>query len=360
MKKLGRVSFTRVRDRPKSAGRLLNSDAGFVISFTRNSFVSHWIRPIDSANYEVSPRIPSEDEQFTAVIIQGPLQKKNNFSLETVKIYKKIFPLSPIIVSTWSSERKKDLDDLERAGAVLVISEKPDSTGWGNIALQVVSTGAGLRHARDLGCKYVVKTRTDWRMYRPSALQCLNSLLGSFPPADSGKQENRIVASSTATFKHRVYGLTDIFQYGSIVDMMKYWEDLSSDVQGKIHKAETPQVMNGTPLVAEIYLCARYLETIGFNLDFSLNQWWESLKNNFIVVDNAMLDGVWNKYDKSFENRFTSGYTLRGPLAIDHFDWLRLLNSDVPDWLDNGFQEKWVKGEVAGMPYLNGISQISV
>jgi hypothetical protein len=118
--------------------------------------------------------------------------------------------------------------------------------------------------------------------------------------------------------------------------------------------------MNGTPLVAEIYLCARYLETIGFNLDFSLNQWWESLKNNFIVVDNAMLDGVWNKYDKSFENRFTSGYTLRGPLAIDHFDWLRLLNSDVPDWLDNGFQEKWVKGEVAGMPYLNGISQISV
>jgi hypothetical protein len=72
------------------------------------------------------------------------------------------------------------------------------------------------------------------------------------------------------------------------------------------------------------------------------------------------LDGVWNKYDKSFENRFTSGYTLRGPLAIDHFDWLRLLNSDVSDWLDNSFQEKWVKGEVAGMPYVNGISQISV
>jgi exonuclease VII large subunit len=51
---------------------------------------------------------------------------------------------------------------------------------------------------------------------------------------------------------------------------------------------------------------------------------------------------------------------LRGPLAIDHFDWLRLLNSDVSDWLDNSFQEKWVKGEVAGMPYVNGISQISV
>jgi hypothetical protein len=32
----------------------------------------------------------------------------------------------------------------------------------------------------------------------------------------------------------------------------------------------------------------------------------------------------------------------------------------VFDWLDKGFQERWITGEVAGMPYVNGISQISV
>ena len=143
-------------------------------------------------------------------------------------------------------------------------------------------------------------------------------------------------------------------------DMLKYWENLSLAIPKKFKYLDDPQVINGTPLVAEIYLCARYIEAIGIDLDFSLKQWWESLKNNLIVVDNAMLDGFWNKYDMNFENRFTSTYALRGPLAIDHFDWLRLLSSDVSDWLDNGFQERWEVGEVKGKPVSNGISQISV
>ena len=360
MKNLRRFAFAKVRDRPKNAGNFLNSDGGFIFSFTKNSLISHAIRPIDSEKYEVTPRIASTDERLTAVVIQGPLQPRDNFTLETVKIYKKIYPLSPIIVSTWNSESKKSLNELERAGAVLVVEKKPIDSGWGNIELQVISTASGLRYARDLGCKHVAKTRTDWRMYRPSALQCLNSLLELYPPADIGKQEHRIVASSMATLKHRIYGLTDIFQYGTVIDMMKYWENLDPDTQGKFQITQVPQIINGTPLVAEIYLCARYLEAIGVNLEFTLNQWWESLKNNFIVIDDAMIDGVWNKYDKTFENRFTRSYTLRGPLAIDHFDWLRLLKSDVSDWLDNGFQERWVEGEVTGMPYLNGISQISI
>ena len=360
MRKMPRFAFTRVRNEPRNAGRFLNSDSGFVLSFTRNSRVTHCIRPLDSENFVATPRVATEDERLTAVIVQGPLQSKEDFTLETIKIYKKIFPLSPVIVSTWSAERKKDLDALERAGAILVLSDIPAKTGWGNIELQVLSTSSGLLLAKELGCEYVAKTRTDWRMYRPSALQCLNSLLRLYPPSDCGKQENRIVASSTSTLKHRIYGLTDIFQYGSIEDMMMYWEDLNHDTQGKFRNTEVPEIIKGTPLVAEIYLCARYLETIGVDLDFSLTQWWESLRNNFIVVDNAMLDAVWNKYDRKFENRYTNSYTLRGPLAIDHLDWLRLLNSDVSDWQDNGFQERWVKGEASGMPYSNGISQISV
>ncbi|MEI6096316.1 MAG: WavE lipopolysaccharide synthesis family protein [Gammaproteobacteria bacterium] len=360
MQKIPRLTFTGVGNKPETSGRFINSARGFVLSLTRNSLVSHCIRPIDSANYEVTPRVASDDERVTAVVIQGPLQTGDNFTLETVKIYKKIFPLSPIIVSTWSSESKKNLYALECAGAVLNISDRPINAGWGNIELQVLSTISGLRCAQELGCEYVAKTRGDWRMYRPSALQCLNSLLQMYPPPANGKQENRIVASSTSTLKHRIYGLTDIFQYGSIADMMMYWEDLNHDIQGKFRNTEVPEIINGVPLVAEIYLCARYLEMIGIDLDFSLTQWWESLRNNFIVVDNAMLDAVWNKYGKKFENRDTNSYRLRGPLAIDHLDWLRLLNSDVSDWQDNGFQERWVKGEVSGMPYSNGISQISV
>jgi hypothetical protein len=360
MKKMPMFAFTKVRNEPKRAGRLLTSDSGFILSVTSDSLVSHLIRPLDSRDYEVTPRLATEDERVTAVVIQGPLCSEHNFTLETVKIYKKIFPQSPIIVSTWTDESKKDLDALSDAGAELVTCNKPLDSGWGNLELQVLSTSYGLKRAQDLGCQYVAKTRTDWRMYRPSALQCLNSLLELFPPGPTKNQVNRIIASSTATLKHRIYGLTDIFQYGSIEDMMRYWENLNGNSNVRFENKEIPEIINGTPLVAEIYLCSRYLETIGVNLDFSLKQWWESLKNNFIIVDNAMLDGVWNKYDKSFENRYTSAYTLRGPLAIDHFDWLRLMNSDVSDWQINGFQERWVEGKVSGMPYSNGISQVSV
>ena len=243
---------------------------------------------------------------------------------------------------------------------MLVASKKPTRTGSGNIELQVVSTESGLQLAKELGSKYVAKTRTDWRMCRPSALKCLNNLLEGYPPAENSRKENRIVATSIATLKHRIYGLMGIFQFGSIWGHVEVLGEFESCNPKKFKYLDDPQVINGTPLVAEIYLCARYIEAIGIDLDFSLKQWWESSKNNFIVVDNAMLDGFWNKYDMNFENRFTSSYTLRGPLAIDHFDWLRLLSSDVSDWLDNGFQERWDVGEVKGKPFSNGISQISV
>ena len=87
--------------------------------------------------------MPTDDERSTAVVIQGPLITWTDSTLETVKIYKRIYPLSPIIVSRGVPKAKK-LDELERAGAVLVASKKPTRTGSGNKELQGVSTESGL------------------------------------------------------------------------------------------------------------------------------------------------------------------------------------------------------------------------
>ena len=70
-----RFAFTKVRNEPKRAGRLLTSDSGFILSVTSNSLVSHLIRPLDSQDYEVTPRVATEDERVTAVVIQGPANK---------------------------------------------------------------------------------------------------------------------------------------------------------------------------------------------------------------------------------------------------------------------------------------------
>ena len=46
--------------------------------------------------------------------------------------------------------------------------------------------------------------------------------------------------------------------------------------------------------------------------------------------------------------------------TLNSVEQIGVLKRIVFDWLDNGFQERWVEGEVTGMPYLNGISQISI
>ncbi len=50
---------------------------------------------------DFKPRYAFDD---TAIVIQGPIEYTNNYTAETFKLYRSIYPNAPIVVSTWKNE----------------------------------------------------------------------------------------------------------------------------------------------------------------------------------------------------------------------------------------------------------------
>lgn len=345
------------------SGPIILEDCGHVDISSRNSFVSIHTRPLAPNLLHFPHRLPNNIESTTSVVVQGPMILDHDFTFNTLRMYRHLFSSSPIVLSTWSDTPLDLLKAAESLGCHVIVSEKPIEAGWGNINLQVTSTSAGVEFASSLGSSHVIKTRTDFRIHRGEAITNLLSLIDAFPVTHAENQQQRIIGTDLATLKHRVYGLTDIFQFGNINDMLAYWDKSSYEdsVTRNFGLIDLPPIIDGTPLVSEIYLCWRFLSGCGEVLDFTLENWWTQLRNRFSIVDLTSLDGFWFKHDWHWEYRFGNSYTQRGPLSVSQLDWLTLYEHGIPEsWTSSGFKERWIRGIDPSGATTNGITQVSV
>ncbi|EGP5048092.1 hypothetical protein E4K24_000345 [Enterococcus faecium] len=109
-----------------------------------------------------------------------PCGKKDDFTYETVKLYKKIFSTEEIIISTWDNLEKEDVAKFKSIGCHVVLSAYPNSSGRGNVNYQ--TSYAGIRKAKELGCKYVIKSRTDQRITKTNIVDYMRNLIEKFKP----------------------------------------------------------------------------------------------------------------------------------------------------------------------------------
>lgn len=269
------------------------------------------------------------NEATTAIVMQGPLVGELNFTLETVRLYKKHYPLSPVIISTWESESATIRTALQAAGAVVVTSTKPPVTGIGNVNLQLVSTLTGMRKAKELGATFVYKTRCDQRAYAPNLNAALRALLTTFPPKAGTTQTHRIIGSSFGTLKHVPYLFTDVFQFGHIDDMLAYWS-APHDPRTTPSKMITTVQDLIDERMCEAYLCSTYLERIGRPLDWTIADWWQACADHFIVVDHAAIDLFFYKYDVYHEHRSRRYEYVGNDAPMTFFDWIQLHRNSAP------------------------------
>ena len=108
-----------------------------------------------------------------AVLLQGIVRTEDNFTVDTIKFYKKIFPNAIIIVSTWKGEKSEVVESMRKAGAVVLLLEPLEDTGCCNINAQLKCAKEGIRYAKELGVNYIMKTRTDQRIYYPHTIEFL-------------------------------------------------------------------------------------------------------------------------------------------------------------------------------------------
>lgn len=267
-----------------------------------------------------------------ALVVQGPLIHEEEFTLESVRLYRRNHAGTTVIVTTWTDSDPYYLDQIRATGAEVVLSDKPLKPGMWNVNYQIVSTRAGVARARALGAAYVLKTRSDQRLHAHNLGHSLQSLLGAFPVGTPGAQRARIAFASFGTRAFIPYHLSDQVVGGTLEDMELYWSAPLDTREGKVDLNATLGRLSTERLPAEVYLGANFLEKVGERLTHTIAHHWQAVAERFCVFDNSALDVFWPKYERFYEYRDCCYDRVITVQSLTFTDWLCLVNTH-----DSGF-----------------------
>ena len=309
---------------------IIDKESGFIIDNTKNNYLTYHLRPKKAEDFNLESTCKIDEK--IAVIIQGPIQEKFDFLKNTLEIYKKIFKNSIIIISTWKSEDIERINTLKDENIYILFNDEPEKS-QSNIDHQIFSTNIALKFAINHNAKYSIKTRADVRLNKSNLETFFISLIKTFPVKTNSLIKSRIVVPSLITFKFRIFSLSDIVMFGETNDLLQYFDlELFKDGLKKFDLNEKKLLKNETPVVAEIFLCARFMNKLDNSINWNLENWWDSLKNYFCIIDNSSLDLFWHKYDWNYEYRYIRTYSDKFARAIDFQDWLSLYNNSENNW----------------------------
>ena len=328
-----KFNFIKTKLDKKTAGQsLIKNEKGFLIDLTLNNYLTYHLRPKLSQDFDLESTC--EISEKFAVIIQGPIKENSDFLKHTLKIYKKIFKNSLIIVSTWEDENKELIEELHGENIHIILSDdKEIKKSRSNINKQIISTNVALNFAKTQNVKYCLKTRTDQRIYNNNLETFLISLLKTFPVKENKLIKSRILVPPMGTFKFFLYHLTDLMMFGETQDLINYWDKESYDLGlKKMGLNEKKFFINDTPLCPETFLCSRFIGKIEDNVVWDLENWWRCLRDYFCIIDNSSLDSLWFKYEWEVEYRYLKTYSDKISRTIDFHEWLSLYNNCKNNW----------------------------
>lgn len=282
-------------------------------------------RPINASEYEKLP-LGIEYEFKPSIVLQGPILDDADFTLETVRLYRQLHPWAIIVVSTWIDQSNEVLNKIESLGAIVVKSEKPIWAGQQNMNMQIVSSRVGLEAAKESGATHAIKTRADQRLCATDLLNYLYSLLKIFPLRESCLQNQRLVAIGLDTFRYRMYGVGDLFLFGEINDMVRYWSpplDSRKFEPNEIHFRNLREFALWR--ICEVYFCTEFLQSTGWNIKWTLEDYWRMLVARFCIIDSNSVDLIWPKYNNREFGPWSSYRAQeRGLTELGFGDWVSL------------------------------------
>lgn len=277
----------------------------------KRQFITFEKRPMFAEDYTVTSNTYISFPPC-AIVIQGPLQHDHEFTFETAKLYKKIFPSANIIVSTWIGEDEAVLERLRDISVVVVTSVPPQKRGVYNVNLQLLSAAKGVEEAQRSGAHYVLKHRSDQRIYSRVILEMMINLLIVFPPSKRSHQTKRIIFGNGGP-SLRPYWMSEIL-FGAIEDIVEYY---SAEPSG--------EKKDYYCILPELHLPSEFLKKKGWKLDWTVEQGMDVYRECFIPLDWTMLDLYWHKYWR-YESNQQRRYSQNIPsdVLVTFGEWLAL------------------------------------
>ena len=301
-------------------------------------FYTFHARPVQTDKIETEHfSLKNYSSKSVCIIMQGPIIKDNDFTINTLSLYKKIFRKHSIILSTWDDESSLNIDRIKSLGIEVILNKKPDYAGIANINFHIVSTSSGVTRAFDEEHNYVLKTRTDQRIHSPLAIDMCFSALDTFPLSKKNLlQKERVIAFNLNTFMYRPFSISDMIIFGNIHDMKKYW--CVDQDQRKIHELKEPTnlIEWSSQKLAEVYFVDNFLNNIDQPYQLSLEGSWRVLAENFCILNTYDIDLFWNKYSKK-EFRHDK-YIFHRNKQINFAEWLVMHNNfpkEIPEYIIN-------------------------
>lgn len=246
-----------------------------------------------------------------AIVMQGPLIAEDDYTLETVRLYRRTCPGACIIVSTWDDASVDTCALIEAEGAVVVRSRLPEYSGIGNVNYQVASTLAGLKVAKKLGCKRALKCRSDQRLARINLLAYFDGLLGLFPVDDQkfglGQRERIIYGQGTVGGSVFLpFYLCDWYMYGDTDDLLALFDfPLQQFTVSRAERIRQTQELKSHCNILEYHekLAPEMLLTRSYvtkrdcaEVPCTIASSWDFVKANIICVSHQDVQLHWPKY----------------------------------------------------------------
>ena len=312
-------------------------------------------------------RSPSFDYSDFSICFQGPFY--DPFTLDTIKIYRKMFGNIAIILATWKDTLdNKIISELTKLDVEILSLQHPKTPftfvkGFNATTLQIFSTLEALKRSKERKILFAVKHRTDQRALEPDWLYRLYFLQKKF----TNKNDiliDRILVVASSTMKNRIYGIGDQFHFGYTEDLLKFW-NLPYFIDGidelvNNEQQTSPFVINDTAVFSETYLMSKFLKTNGYKLKWTLEDYWSALQKYFLIFDDSYIDFTWEKYDskitvhpKQYLEKFDHEFNYEGnySMGMSFSDWLILNQCDQNSlpWKKIK-QERWINNNSNGLP----------
>lgn len=168
-------------------------------------------------------KIPAYNDDDTAIVIQGPIQYLDNYTITTAQLYREWYPRAPIVISTWKNEATKDfLEECRKLNVVVLENDYPPHYVGYTTNLQLESSFQGVNYVKQNNlAKYTLKCRTDQRINRTDFIIYFKNLLKAFPP-NGEKLKQRLLFFGAC--KWSPFTVCDFLYFGMTDDVIKLFD----------------------------------------------------------------------------------------------------------------------------------------
>ena len=301
---------------------------------TKTEYVSYQIMPKDTSVIPILDGL-NQSSSF-AIVMQGPLCKKDNMTVNSIKFYKKSYPLAKIIVSTWNDESDEAIREISELGATVVQSEKPLHSGIMNVNYQLTSSLAGVKKAKELGCEFTVKTRTDQRICKPFIFDTMISAIKLFPGGEG--QKGRLVTLGVCDGgMFTPYYTCDFLYLGYTEDLLDLFSAPLDNRKDEKTLRESNLLLTRRQLAEqetapEIYILKHYCKDfLKLSGEDTVKEHWNITKNYLICYGMNDAEIMWNKYDRLYNLNYYSSAYFNGKDSSKH---LRTMCFDLFNWFN--------------------------